>query len=187
MLAQGSPLSAEGMRTAIRSAAGDAALLQRGMPARRTAMVALERPAELSSDSGRQRQAQRTEPTVPRTGQKPPTSNARRVGSGGREGNHPRVFSIIVATGRAAMRGSSRNGDRHTSASVRARAGALWNESGNGSGAGAGRRDSSGRVERTMAPISQASYTTSESTLYGTRFGAVPASLLSMKPSHVPP
>jgi hypothetical protein len=83
-----------------------------------------------------------------------PTSNARRGSSGDREGNHPRVFSTKAATGRAAMRGSSRNGDPHTSASVRARAGAPWNESGNGNGAGAARCDSSGRVERTIAPIS---------------------------------
>jgi hypothetical protein len=40
------------------------------------------------------------------------------------------------------MRDSSRNPDRRTSASVRVHAGALWNESGNGSGAGAARYDS---------------------------------------------
>ncbi len=46
-------------------------------------------------------------------------------------------FSTIVATGRAAMRDSFRNGDRHISVSVHVHAGALWNESGSGSGAGA--------------------------------------------------
>src|SRR4051812_9836848 len=106
------------------------------MPARRTAMVALESSAELSSDSGGQRQAQRTEPAPSRTGQNPPSNRVRSGGSGDREGNHQRLFSTIVATGRAAIRDSWRNGDRHTSASVRARAGALWNESGNGSGGG---------------------------------------------------
>jgi len=111
--------------------------------------------AELSRDSGGQRQTQRAKPALPRTGQKPPTNSARRGGSGDREGNRQRIFSTIVATGRAAMRDSSRNGDRHPSATVRARAGALWNESGNGSGAGAARCDSSGRVEPTMAPISR--------------------------------
>jgi hypothetical protein len=38
------------------------------MPARRTAMVALESSAELSGDSTRQGQAQRTMPAIPRTG-----------------------------------------------------------------------------------------------------------------------
>jgi hypothetical protein len=152
---QGTPLSAEGMRTAFRCAASGTALLQRGMPARRTALVALESAAELSSDGGGQRQAQRTEQAVPRTGQKPPTSNGRRGGSGDHEGNPQRFFSTIVATGRAATRDSSRNGDRHTSATVRAHAGAPWNESGNESGAGAAQGGGNGRVERTMTPISR--------------------------------
>jgi len=53
------------------------------------------------------------------------------------------------------MRDSTGSPDRRTNDSVRVPAGALWNVSGNGSGAGDARRDSSGRVERTMAPISR--------------------------------
>jgi hypothetical protein len=53
------------------------------------------------------------------------------------------------------MRDSTGSPDRRTNDSVRVPAGALWNVSGNGSGAGGVRRDSSGRVERTVAPISR--------------------------------
>ena len=64
-------------------------------------------------------------------------------------------FSTIAATVLAAMRGSSRNGDPHASVSVRARVGALWNESGNGSGAGAAPCEGSARVEPVLAQISR--------------------------------
>ena len=49
----------------------------------------------------------------------------------------------------------SRSGARPTSASVRARAGAPWNESGNASGAGAAQCTGSGRFEQRGARISR--------------------------------
>ena len=64
-------------------------------------------------------------------------------------------FSTAVATGLAAMRDSIGSGARPTSASVRARAGAPWNESGNASGAGAGLCTGSGRREKHGAGISR--------------------------------
>jgi hypothetical protein len=56
------------------------------MPARGTAMVALESATELSSDGGRKRETQRTEPALSPASQKPPIGNAGRTGSGSREG-----------------------------------------------------------------------------------------------------
>ena len=46
-------------------------------------------------------------------------------------------FSITVATAPGAMKDSRTGGDHHSGASVPAHAGAPWNASGNGSGAGA--------------------------------------------------
>jgi hypothetical protein len=66
----------------------------------------------------------------------------------------PNFFSTAVATGLAATRDSIGSGARPTSASVRARAGAPWNESGNASGAGATLCNSSGRPEKHGARIS---------------------------------
>ena len=56
-------------------------------------------------------------------------------------------FSTAVATGLAATRDSTGSGVRLTSASVRARAGAPWNECGNASGVGATLCNGSGRPE----------------------------------------
>src|ERR1041385_2574321 len=106
------------------------------MQASSTAMVALESAAKLSSDSGGQGQTQWTEPVLSRASQKPPARSPGRSGSGDCEGNHQKLLSTIVATGQVATRGSFRNGDRRNNASVRVHAGALWNESGSGSGAG---------------------------------------------------
>ena len=64
-------------------------------------------------------------------------------------------FSTAVATGLAATRDSIGSGARPTSASVRARAGAPWNESGNASGAGAELCSGSGRHEKHGARISR--------------------------------
>jgi hypothetical protein len=127
-------MSAEGMRTALLSPAGATALLQRRMPAGGAAMVAVEGPAELPGDGGGQRKTQRAKPALSRARQKA----ARTSAAGSREGNHQRFFSITVATGLAAMKDSHTWGDRSCGASVHARAGAPWNVSGNGSGAGGG-------------------------------------------------
>jgi len=51
------------------------------------------------------------------------------------------------------MRDSTGSGVRPTSASVRGRAGAPWNESGNANGAGATRCNGSGRSEQRRAGI----------------------------------
>ena len=64
-------------------------------------------------------------------------------------------FSIALATVPDATKDSTGSGARPTSASVRARAGAPWNESGNASGAGAGLCAGSGRREKHGAPISR--------------------------------
>jgi hypothetical protein len=118
-------------------------------------MVVLEGPAELSSDRGGQRKTQQTEPALSRASQKPPPSSGGRSSSGTREGNHQRFFPTTVATGLAATRDSSGRGDRRTSASVRAHAGALWSESGNANGAGAARYNGNGGSEPTLVEISQ--------------------------------
>lgn len=127
-------MSAEGMRTALLSPACATALLQRRMPAGGAAMVAVEGPAELPGDDGGQRKTQRAKPALSRARQKA----ARTSAAGSREGNHQRFFSITVATGPAAMKDSRTWGDRRCGASVHAHAGAPWNVSGNGSGAGGG-------------------------------------------------
>src|SRR5436190_11795853 len=125
------------------------------MPASRTALVALESAAELSGHSVGKRETQRTVQAVSRTGQEPAAGNSRGGSSGVREGNHFDVFSTTAATGLAAMKGSSRNGDLPASVSVRGRAGAPWNGSGNGNGAGAARCDSSGNAEPRCPRISR--------------------------------
>ena len=66
----------------------------------------------------------------------------------------PKFFSITVATAPAATRDSPESGDRRTSASVRARAGAPWRGSGSVSGAGAAPCSSSGTGEPMAAQIS---------------------------------
>jgi hypothetical protein len=64
-------------------------------------------------------------------------------------------FSTTVVTGLAATKDSSGRCDRRSSASVRARAGALWSESGNAKGAGAAPYNGSGGSERTLVKISR--------------------------------
>src|SRR5579862_100649 len=125
------------------------------MPACGAAMVALEGATELSSDGGRKRETQPAEPALSRASQKPPSSSGGRNRSGSREGNHSSFFSTALATGLDATRDSTGSGARPTSGSVRARAGAPWNESGNASGAGAELCSGSGRREKHGAGISR--------------------------------
>jgi hypothetical protein len=115
------------------------ALLQRSLPASGAAMVAVESAAELPGDRRGQRKTQRAKPALPRARQKAATTSA----AGSREGNHPRFFSITVATGPAAMKDSRTGRDRRSGTSVHVRAGAPWNASGNESAAGAIPRESS--------------------------------------------
>jgi hypothetical protein len=149
------PLSDERMRAAFSSLPGGTALLQRGVPASGAAMVALEGPAELSGNEGGPGETQRAEPALSGASQKPPTNSAGRSGCGASEGNHRELFSTAVATAPAATRASLDSVDRPISASVRARAGAPWNESGNASGAGAAVHDSSGGSEPAPPGISR--------------------------------
>jgi hypothetical protein len=148
-------LSVERMRAAFSSPTDRTTLLQQRVRTSGATMVALEGPAELSGDEGGQRQTQRAEPALSRASQNPPTSSAGRSSCGAREGNHRKLFSTAVATGPAATRASLGSVARPTSASVRAHAGARWNESGSASGAGAARRDSSGGSEPTLPEISR--------------------------------
>jgi len=60
----------------------------------------------------------------------------RRSRSGRREGNHYKVFSMPVVTGRGATRGSCASGARRCRGSARTRAGGPWSASGSASGAG---------------------------------------------------
>jgi hypothetical protein len=64
-------------------------------------------------------------------------------------------FSTTVATARAATRDSWRSGDRPSSVSVRARAGAPWSGSGNANGAGAAPSNRRGGSELRRAEISR--------------------------------
>jgi hypothetical protein len=131
-------LSAEGLRTAISATEGTPALLQQGMPGGGAAMVAMEIAAALPGDSLRQEKTPRTEPALSRASQKAETGIAGGCGSGSREGNHSKLFSITAATVPAAMKDSLISRDRRSGASVHAPAGAPWNASCNGNGAGAG-------------------------------------------------
>jgi hypothetical protein len=117
------------------------------MPAVGAALVAVECPAQLSCDPGRQRKTQRAKPALSRARQEAAGTGA----AGSREGNHRRFFSTTVATGPAAMQDSRTGRDRRCGASVQALAGAPWNVSGNGSGAGAAgvRAVDSGAAART--------------------------------------
>src|SRR5205814_10453666 len=81
-------MSVEGLRAAVPSAARRTALLQRRVPSKGSAMVALEGATELSSDGGRKRETQPAEPALSPASQKPPASSAGRNRSGSREGNH---------------------------------------------------------------------------------------------------
>ena len=64
----------------------------------------------------------------------------RKSRSGSREGNHSKIFFDYCCDRPGCYEGfDARSGDRPSSASVRARAGAPWNASGNGSGAGGAR------------------------------------------------
>jgi hypothetical protein len=107
------------------------------MPPGGATMVALESAAELPGDGGGQRKTQWAVPSLPRAGPEPATSAARCSSETG-EGNHYRFFSIIVATGPAAMNDSPTSHDRRSSVSVPRHAGVPWNASGSASGAGAG-------------------------------------------------
>src|SRR5450432_4767255 len=129
-------LSAERVRGALRSPAGAPALLQRRVLGSGAGMVAMEGPGKIPGDQGRPAATERSKPALPGAREKPETPRAR-GSSRGREGNHYRTFfSVIAATGLAAMRDSRRSGEVPCSTSVRQSAGARWSASGNGSSAG---------------------------------------------------
>jgi len=146
-------LSVERMRAAFSSPTDRTTLLQQRVRTSGAALVALESPAELSVDGVRPRETQRAEPALSGASPNPPTSSAGRSSCRAREGNHRKLFSTAVATGLAATRASLDSVARPTSASVRAHAGARWNESGSANGAGAARRDSSGGSEPVLPEI----------------------------------
>lgn len=148
------PLSVERMRAAVSPAAGATTVLQPGVPAGSAGVVAMEGPAEIPGDGGGQRETQRAEPAVPGARSKPQTSNAERSASADREGNQSRFFSTTIAIAPAATRALLSNGDHPPSGSVRARAGAPWNASGNASGAGGVPCSSSGTGEPAPLQIS---------------------------------
>ena len=137
----------KGVRAAVPPAASARALLQPWMSAGRAQVVALEGSAEISGDGRGPRETQRAEPALPGTGLQPHTDHAGRVSCGGREGNHSKIFSTIVATVPAATAASWASGDLLRSGSVRTRAGGRWSGSGNASGAGAVPANGSGEDE----------------------------------------
>lgn len=88
-------------------------------------MVAVEGAATIPGDEDGQAETEWPEPVLPGAGAEPEN---RRTRSSWRspEGNHyGRFFSIIPATGRAAMRGSYASGEVPCSAFARGRAGVL--------------------------------------------------------------
>ena len=68
---------AEGVRGALRSAAGAPALLQRIVPGSGAGMVAMEGPGKIPGDQGRQAATERSKPTLPGAGEKPEARRAR--------------------------------------------------------------------------------------------------------------
>lgn len=133
------PLSAEGVRGALPSAAGAPALLQRRVPGSGEGMVALEGAGKISGDQGLQAATERSKPTLPGAREKPETAKAR-GSSRGREGHHYRTFfSTIRATGLAATWDLSAGGEVLYNASARTTAGARWSVCGNGSSVGSRR------------------------------------------------
>ena len=144
----------EGMRAAIPVVAGARTLLQPRVPAGGTEVVALESPAAVPDDGGRQRETQRTGPALPGARSKPKTRDTRRDSSGGREGNHSRFFSTTVATALAATRSSLNTGDHQPSGSAVMRADEPWSVSGSASNAGAAPSSKDGTGERTTTEIS---------------------------------
>jgi hypothetical protein len=70
------PLSAEGLRAAISSAAGAPAVLQRGVSGRGATLVVLEGTATLSDHGGRPTEAQRAKPALPGAGPRTETAGA---------------------------------------------------------------------------------------------------------------
>ena len=129
-------LSVEGMRGALPSPAGWAALLQRALPGGGAGMVAVEGPAEIPDHHGGQTETERAKPAL--SGARPQPENARARGRWRpREGNHyRRFFSIIRATGPGATRASCPSGEVLYSTSARTPADACWRVSSNGSGDG---------------------------------------------------
>jgi hypothetical protein len=98
-------------------------------------MVGVEVPSGISEYGGGQAEAERAKPALPGTRERPKTTRES-SGSGSREGHHKEVFSMVAATGLAAMNATFANGEVRCNASVRERAGARWNVFGNASGAG---------------------------------------------------
>ena len=129
-------VSAEGVRGVVSSAAGAAAVLQRGLPGGGQEVVAAEGAGDLPGDHGGPAETEGPKPTLPGAGAEP--ENLRGTSSWrGREGNHHRrVFSSMAATGRGATRASRGSGEVPCSASARTPAGGPWSGCGSGSGAG---------------------------------------------------
>ena len=128
-------LSAQRLRAALSSPAGAPALLQRALPGGGAEMVAVEDAATIPGDGGGQAESERPKPALPGASREPETTSARDSWRG-REGNHSQVFSIMAATGPAAMRGSCAGRVAHCNGSVRRPAGVRWSGSRSGSGAG---------------------------------------------------
>ena len=130
------PLSAERVWTPVPAAAIANTLLQRGLPARGTEMVALESAAELPCNQGGKRQTQPAEPAISRARPERPDGRKERR----REGNHSKLFSTTPATAPAAMKDLFISGEVPRNASVRAPAAAPWNESCSANDVGIGPR-----------------------------------------------
>ena len=94
-----------------------------------------ERCREAAREWSRWKAQERYRATIPETRPEPETVRER-GGSGGREGNHSKLFSRAAATGRAATSGSRAAGDRHSGGSVPRSADTPWSVSGSGSDAG---------------------------------------------------
>ena len=140
-------VSAQRVRGVVSSAAGAAAVLQRGLPGGSQGVVASEGAADLPGDHGGPAETEGPKPALPGAGAEPPTTRARSSWRGS-EGNHSRrFFSNIAATGQAARRDSRASGEVPCNASVRTRAGVRWSGSKSGSGAGNGLASSSGNID----------------------------------------
>ena len=101
-------------------------------------MVAKEGSGKIPGYGCGQPESERAKPPLPGSRQNPETTR-KRSRSRDREGHHYRTFfSMPVATGPAAMKGSCGSGEVRCKGSVRKRAGVRWSASGSGSGAGIG-------------------------------------------------
>jgi hypothetical protein len=126
------------MRSELSPAARAAALLQQPLPGGGAAMVAVEGRGKIPRYGCGQPEPERAKPPLPGAHQDPETR--RKAGrSRGREGHHYSMFfSMPVATGPAAMKGSCVSGEVRYKGSARKRAGVRWSASGSGSAVGNG-------------------------------------------------